>query len=276
MAAPDLATLQREFLAYLTANEPNIAATIVETATVSAATRLRIYQHAYGARLTDALQDNFPALFALLGDDGFAELARLYIHYYPSQHFSLRYFGEQLTTLLTNYAPYRERPYLAEMAAFEWTVWAAFDAADTPVITLADLQAIPPEHWTELGFVLHPSCHLLSLHWDIPLTWQALQHDPQAPFHPPTHSETATVWLVWRQELRTYFRSLSTDEAWALTQIQQGRQHRFAQLCEGLCAWVNPEQAPPRVAKLLQTWLADGLIHSVIACATAKPKPLIA
>lgn len=257
--APALADLQHDFLHYLRAADAGqhaIAHAVQGTGKVSADLRLRIYANAYLARLIDALQENFPALHTLLGDQGFYELAGQYIHRHPSTHFSLRYFGHRLAALLQQQPPYCRQPVLSEMAQFEWAVWAAFDAADVIPATLADVQAIAAERWGELVFDLHPSCQLLNLQWNVPALWQAITDEAAA--IDPEQAEYPSGWLVWRQDLATYFRMLEVDEAWALARVQQGES--FACLCEGICEWVDAEHAAARVVGFLQVWLADGVV----------------
>lgn len=254
ITTPLLADLQQDFLHYLQHEQCGIEQMILSTEQVSADLRLRIYSNAYWSRLTEALQENFPALHTLLGDDDFYQLAETYIRRYPSRHFSLRYFGDRLTDLLRE-APYAEQGVLAEMAQFEWAVWAAFDAEDTVPASLGDIQSVLPNQWGELVFVLHPSCGLLQLNWNVPQLWQAITNEaePMA-----LQQGVATGWLVWRQGLGTYFRALEADEAWLLASLQ--RDNSFAALCEGIGQWTEPEQATGRVVELLQVWLADGVV----------------
>ncbi|MEZ5536324.1 MAG: DNA-binding domain-containing protein [Thiolinea sp.] len=251
---PSLAGLQQDFLRYLQYEQRDIEPVILSTERVSADLRLRIYANAYWSRLSEALQENFPALHTLLGDDDFHELAESYIRRYPSQHFSLRYFGDRLTELLQQ-PPYAGQSVLAEMARFEWAVWAAFDAADVVPATLEDIQSVPPEQWGDLVFELHPSCQLLELKWNVPVLWQAMA-DEAEPIAP--EQGEATNWLIWRQGLGTYFRTAEADEAWALSRLQQGSS--FAALCEGLGEWVGVDHAVTRVVGFLQTWLNDGVV----------------
>lgn len=252
-----LADLQHDFLQYLRyPGESHIVSSVLSTEKVSADLRLKIYANAYLSRLVEALQDNFPALHTLLGDDDFYALAEQYIRQYPSRSFSLRYFGDRLTDLLEQHAPYAEQSVLAEMARFEWAVWGAFDAPDVIPATLDDLQAIPPEELGNLVFDLHPSGQLLMLQWNVAELWQAITDEAE-----PIAAEQAEYpqgWLVWREGLGTYFRLLEVDEAWALLKVQEGE--NFAYLCEGVCEWVDAEHAAARVAGFMQTWLADGVV----------------
>lgn len=74
----------------------------------------------------------------------------------------------------------------------------------------------------------------------------------------PEAGEYPKSWLVWRQDLRTYFRSLSVDEAWAVDTAAGGSS--FADICEGLCEWIDAQNVAAHAAGLLKRWVADGLV----------------
>lgn len=256
---PSLVQIQHDFLVYLQQQDATIRSLVSGTEKVGVTTRLGIYANAYSARLLETLQEHFPGLHTLLGDEAFSELAQHYIDKHPSRHFSLRYFGHQLAGLLRKHPAYAQQPVLTEMAEFEWSVWTAFDAPDSVSADLDSLRAIPAERWGDLCFKLHPSCQLLDLKWNVPALWQAIQ-EAAGPIA-PEQADYPVVWLIWRQALQTFFRALEVDEAWALLQVQQ--QTDFSALCEGICEWVEAEHAPARIVSFLQGWLEDGLVEHV-------------
>jgi hypothetical protein len=65
-------------------------------------------------------------------------------------------------------------------------------------------------------------------------------------------------WLLWRQDLRTYFRSLATGEAEALGAAREGQS--FGELCTLLCAEFGEDQAPATAAGFLRGWVESGLL----------------
>lgn len=76
-------------------------------------------------------------------------------------------------------------------------------------------------------------------------------------------SDYPVAWLVWRQDLLTYFRSLNVDEAWALDALRRGE--TFAAICEGLTEWIDAQNVAVHAAGLLKQWLIDGLISEIRA-----------
>ncbi len=226
----------------------------------NAASRLAIYANAYRLRLIEALTTDFTALHTLTGDDLFERICRGYIDANPSTHYSIRYFGSHLSTFLADTSPYHETPVLAEMAALEWALTLAFDAADDPVLDETALASLPVAAWPGMRVRLHASVQCRVFHWNAPELWSAIdrQHAPEAPV---AYSEPHT-WLIWRRALQTYFRPLEDTEAWALNCLREGAD--FAALCSGLCARVEPSQVGLQAASYLKGWLQAGLVSEII------------
>lgn len=256
-----LAGLQADFQDYLLGRSNTMASRVNNTAKADAGLLLSVYRHAYGARLTEALGEDFDVLRQLVGDDAFAEIGATYAEACPSSHFSLGQFGHGLADFLTATAPWSERPYLGELARFEWTLRRAFDAADATAITAAALVGIPGDAWPGLTFRLLPSLRRLDLAWTVPQAWQAIKSGANA-ILPPAQVALTVAWAIWRPELTIEFRSLEPDEADALDMLAHGE--NFAALCEHLCQWVDAEAAPARAAGLLRGWIDQGMVAEAI------------
>lgn len=256
MSASTLAQRQREIQARLLGSGRDPQGIVLGDARLSAAQRLDIYADAYRARLCEALVADFGALHAYLGDEQFERLAHAYLEAFPSRHFSLRGFGENLSTFLRERSPYAQHPELCELARFEWALCAAFDAADAAPAVAAGLAAVAPDGWGELRFDFHPSMRCIALRGNIPALWSALC-EKQTP--PALRLEqAATVWLIWRRDLKLLFRPLDAPEAAALEGLREGES--FARLCERLSEIIDEAQVPQRAAGFLRQWLDDGLI----------------
>ncbi len=254
-----LHTLQSDFQSYLIHGGEHMLGRVTGTAKVGAQTRLAIYYDAYRLRLLEALDSNYPALHAWIGDEEFEKLGLAYLGAYPSTHFSIRYFGHRLPDYLATKDAYRDKPYLREMAALEWAMSEAFDAPDSPLIGLDDMAAIPPDAWPEMRLQFHASLHRLDLRWNIPGIWKAIKEDQ--PPEEPREGEWPQAWIVWRQDLKTFYRSLSVDEAWALDAARTGGS--FAAICEGLCEWIDAQNVAVQAAALLKRWIVDDLIREI-------------
>jgi hypothetical protein len=251
-----LAGVQGDFQDYLLRGGDAVEGHVVGTARVPLATRLSVYGDAYRARLSEALQANFPALAKLLDTEDFGVLASHYVAAHDSSFFSIRYYGHELPQFLSTHPHYVEAPVLAELARWEWTMTGAFDAADATPLTHAALSRFSPQRWAQLRFTWHPSVARLGLAWNVPQLWQALNDETERPA--ASLNREPVQWLLWRQGLTTYFRSLPATEARALDAARDG--WPFGELCALLCDELGDEQAPAQAATLLRGWIDAGLI----------------
>lgn len=254
-----LIKLERDFLGCMLEDRLDMAGQVVSTARAGAEERVKIYVEGYRLRLLEVLQDNFTGLHALLGDEDFDHLGRAYIDAHPSTHPSVRWFSQHLARFLQSTPPYDAQPYLAEMAAFEWTQGLVFDAIDAPVAGVQALAAVAPDAWAGLRFQLHPTVHLLTLEWNIPVAWQVLDAGEAPELR---QADAPATWLLWRADLLTHWRSLGEDEVWALNAVVEGKS--FGELCEGLCQWHDPSGIAMQAAGFLKRWLTDGLLTAVL------------
>lgn len=251
-----LRELQEAVQAYVLCGDRRIDSEVVVTERMDAQTRLDIYAEAYRLRLIEALGSDFHALWTLLGKDAFDALGNAYIEAHPSRYFSIRYFGQHMARFLALTTPYRDRPWLAALAAFEWALGEAFDAADAAPLTLEAMAAMPAVGWPAMRLELHPSVRRLDLAWNASAMWLAVDQDQAPP--PPDPLPSAIPYVIWRQGLRTLFRSLPEDEAWALDSA--AAQRPFGEICEGLCRWSLEAEVSTRAAGLLRQWIEDGMV----------------
>ena len=249
-----LAELQRDFQRHVMHGHERIVEAVETSERVPATTRLAIYSEAYRLRLTDALASTLPRLQELLGQDEFAKVASEYIDLCPSSYASIRWFGDRLPALLDR--SYRNRPWIAELARWEWAIAAAFDAADGEPIGVEALGAIPPERWPLLQFEFHPAVQLIRMKTNAPTLFKALSEETPVP--EGTKLDEPQCWLIWRESLKTQYRSLAADEAAALEQARTGG--TFESLCDTLCQWHEPDAVPMQAAGMLKRWVVEQMI----------------
>ena len=254
-----LPQIQDAFQGYLLRGDDAVQALVVGTERVPIETRLSIYGDGYCSRLIEALQANFPVLSELLGEADFAALGTVYVRSHDSPFFSIRYYGNALADFLATEPEYSGAPVLADLARWEWMMTEVFDAADAEAVTVANLAQLAPEEWAELRFGLHPSVRRLGLAWNAPQIWNAVSDKEEPP--EVEFSATPVEWVLWRQELRTYFRSLQPGEAGALQAVRDGQS--FGELCTLLCAEFGEEAAPSQAAGFLRAWVESGMLTAV-------------
>ena len=256
---PALRELQRDLQRHLVGADDAIVEAIVDAPPLPTLERLGIYRNAYRVRLIEALDDTYPVLHAVLGDEVFAVLGEEFVAAHPSVHRSIRWYGSELAEFLRRQPPYAEQPIFAELALLEWTLAEVFDAADANPKPRAALSAIDPSAWSELHFEFHPSLRRLALKWNTTAVWQAMSHEEMPP--DPECAEYPVPWLLWRQDLQNYFRSMPDDEAAALESALRGE--NFGEICAALAEWLPEEEIPLRAAGLLGLWADSGIIVAI-------------
>lgn len=267
MSGPTLAQTQRLLWRLITAPE-GAAAGLAQLGSTDRATasglvlgdqrlsgvqRLDIYANMYFYRLHDALKEDFAAVCAILGEHRFHNLVTDYLIAHPPSHYSLRYAGGQLPGFLHHYAATQDWPFLADLAALEWAILDAFDAADTPALLAETLAAVPQQRWPDLRLQLSPSLRLLDLSWPVDEIWkQARQGDAAAPERHPT------ALRIWRQNFTVYHRRIDAAERAALRVAGGGG--CFAEICEQVALEADEVGGAERAVALLRRWLDDDLL----------------
>ena len=255
-----LRDLQLRFQDYLVSDSDAIEADIISTEDALAEHRLGAYYNAYRIRLIDVLAVDYAALEKIMGREAFEDMALDYLRCYPSQHPSVRWFGQHLPAYLQAHYQGEDAAFLQEMASYEWAQATVFDAADSArLFQLEDMAGIEPEDWPLLGFEFQPAVLWLDLYWNVPQIESALDNDLEAPQR--EYSDIPQRWLLWRREFKTHWRSLEVHEAWAIEQATAGAS--FAEICEGLLEWVDAEQVALVAAGFLKQWISDQLLLRV-------------
>lgn len=256
-----LPRIQGDFQSYLLGGaSAGIEQHVAGTQKVPVATRLGIYGDGYLSRLIEALEANFPTLSQLLGEEDFGALATAYVRSHDSPFFSIRYYGDGLARFLAADPAYAGAPVLADLARWEWAMTEVFDAADAVAIGTDTLAQVAPESWAGLRFDWHPSVRRLALAWNAPQIWKAVSDDAEPP--EVAFSAEPVEWLLWRQDLRTYFRSLQPPEGAALDAARAGRS--FGELCALLAQMLGEAEAPAKAAGFLREWAESGLIVAAV------------
>lgn len=250
-----LHNLQQNFMGYLLGGSASrIVENIVSTPQRSASQRMQFYGNAYRLRLKEALSTDYERLHAYLGDELFENLMDRYIDLYPSSHPSLRYFGAHMVELVSTAEPFIQWPEVTEIARIEQAFNNSFDASNTEIITLQQLQSLAPEAWTTFSLTFHDSVQLLPQQANSFQIWQALseQHTP------PEKTDDHSTWLIWRQDLVSRYRSLQQPELSALQTALCGGS--FVDICEVLMTFYNEQETPQQAIGLLQQWIHDQMV----------------
>ena len=255
----DLPRTQQAFQDGLLDRSPDILAHVRGNARESAETMFGVYRNAYWARLVESLGVDFPGLKALAGDQAFDRMARAYIAKHPSQHPSIRWAGRKFPEFLAGEAPWRDDPWFADMARFDWALAFAFDAPDAPAAGRADLVGVPPEFWGSIRLRFHPTLDAFRIATPVDDARPRLLENAGIALDRAARRERAV--MAWRIEYDVKFRAIDLLEHDALRAMQEGA--TFGDMCELVARSVDPETAPLRAAQILQGWLEWGIVATI-------------
>lgn len=141
------------------------------------ATRFAVYRNNVVVSLIDVLADSCPVTQALVGDEFFRAMARLFVNHEPPRSRVLAFYGESFPTFIEAFPPAASVPYLADIARLEMLRMRAYHAADAvelPADAIAQLTA-QSDDLPELRIEFHPSVGLLCSRYAVVSLWAAHQ-----------------------------------------------------------------------------------------------------
>ncbi len=251
-----LRELQGLFQRRVLQGDPRIDAELSGATSVDFMGRLSTYTKGYRSRLVEALSTTFPAFKAVLGDDEFERLTREFIETAPSRHYSIRYYGQGLAAFVRTARTEPDVSVLYDLAQWEWLLAEVFDAADDAPIGAESLAAIAPEIWPTVSFVLRACVRPITTHSNAVQWWRWARDNAVMPA--AYERAPAASWRLWRQDVRTLFRSMDAGETAALAVACQAG--TFDQICASIAEVTGPDEAPLRAASILKSWFADQII----------------
>jgi hypothetical protein len=169
---PRLAEQQRLFAGAILDPALPVPATVVDPDGRPCPKRFGVYRNNVIAGLIEALQDSFPAVCRLLGEDYFRAIARLHVTSRPPRSAVLLEYGADFPAFIAGFEPLAALPYLAEVARIERAWCEAYHAAEAPSLDPAALAAIAPARVGALRFTLHPSVRLVRCRYPALTIWR--------------------------------------------------------------------------------------------------------
>ena len=241
--------------------------------------RLGIYAEMYFLRLQEVLRESFPKLATVTApvtsadESAFNALCTDYLDANPSRHPSLRHLGDRLPAFLGR--PAAERPrcpelpdWAADLAELEWQRYDVFDEADAELLSMARLQALPPQCFPSLPIHLIPAHRRVTVEHAVEDVWRSINKSGHttATFEEP--ERRSGQLLIWRQDNFVYHRRVAASELAPLAAAAAGT--TFAEVCEVIAADLEraaeagaPAEDPAKASfALLARWATDGLLQA--------------
>ncbi len=124
--------------------------------------RFAVYRNNVMSGLVTALGDNFPTVQRLVGTEFFRAMARVFVQQSPPVSPLIFRYGETFPAFIAEFEHARHLTFLPEVARLEWLWLESWHAADSRVLTPAELAAASPEHLADLRFAPHPATRLFA------------------------------------------------------------------------------------------------------------------
>lgn len=252
MKPPSLEALQHAFQTSMLSEKNMLETSVKSPKAMTKKSRIQIYKSSFYERITRALQQDFPLLFAIIGEAGFESLVVDYVSAFPPRHYSLRYAGENLSHFI------RQKEIalsaFADLAALEWAWCHAQFYQSLPRISLSDLsQLLENDGAQECVFTAHPCAYYIKTEYSIRSLWDAFQATKKA--GEIKKMADHDVFLIWSGIDGPVRYSLNNHEEIFFQLLQ--KQLPFEQVCIALAD--SGADDLTWVGKTLHTWVKEGL-----------------
>lgn len=142
--------------------------------------RFDVYRNNVTVGLTNALNDAFPVVAALVGTEFFAAMAQAYLRHEPPASPILFEYGDGFADFISTFKATDGLPYLADVARLERAATKAYHAADEQSVEISMLSGVDDSTLADLRLRMHPSLALISSQWPVASIWHAHQSDDPA------------------------------------------------------------------------------------------------
>jgi hypothetical protein len=183
--------------------------------------RLRVHASGYPARISEALQESFPAVAHVLGEGAFHALAHRYIAGVALKSYNLNDAGEALPRFLEADQLTRDLPFLPDLARLEWQVARAFHAHQQPPFDATAAADWTLDDWARVTMRFQVSVALVESDWPIRTIWEC-RETPIEEIDLDLRNGADRV-LVYRSHDTVVCESLDDAEAQALGALFAGQ-----------------------------------------------------
>jgi hypothetical protein len=137
----------------------DIQSYIASTEELNRNERMQLYNEAYWYRLIDALQEEFPMLVRLFGEDNFTRTFAIdYLDKCPPRHWSLNLIGDRFLSWLEASYQGNDKKLVEICASIDWTCQHIFLAKSHLPLVISDAKT-----FVSSEIALQPTVQLLSL-----------------------------------------------------------------------------------------------------------------
>ena len=168
------------------------------------ARRFGVYRNNVYTSLIDVLAGRLPVVARLVGEEFFRAMARAYVEQEPPRSAVLIRYGAGFAAFVARFPPAAPLAYLADIAALEWALHAAYHAADATPLPLAEL-ACAVDRAADAKLTLHPSLGVVRSSYPIVSIFEL---NTQAGEVPATRHQGGEDAIIVRPRLEVEIRRL--------------------------------------------------------------------
>jgi hypothetical protein len=224
--------------------------------------QLNVYREQFWLRHMGALEEDFPSLVHLLGEEAWNDLGAAYLAAHPPDSFTLRDLGKKLSEFVHRVAPYSRDVFLYDLARVEWAFVEAFDAADAPPLDVSTIGAAGEDEWARATVVFHPAMQRLALSYPAD-EYRAAVRSKAVP-GPERPSPSPRYLVVYRGPENLQYIDIEPLAFALLEKLSRG--DALGAACERLAIETRANDASElegRVGGWFQQWAAFGWISAV-------------
>jgi hypothetical protein len=182
-----------------------------------AGARFSVYRNNVAVSLTEALEQTFPVVRKLIGEENFKAVAGVYLRAHPPTSPILSTYGDSFPGFLETFEPLLHLGYLPDTARLEQAMVRSYHAADATPLDPSVFSDIAAEDLPGLRLTFAPSVRLLRSPWPIHGIWR---FNTQADAPQPPHQ--AQDILITRPEYDPVPRLLASGAAAFISALGRG------------------------------------------------------
>ena len=215
---PSLLEQQSQFVRALFDPSEEVEVLLRATQGSSVKQGLSIYRNNVFSNYRHVLNNIYPVIQRLVGEDFFAAMCDEYIRTTPSQSGDVRNYGAAFAGFIETYSASQNLVYLPDVARIEWACHQVLNKPDSTIFDVAQLAQIPPEQLAQSRIELCAASALVSSPYPAIKIWQTNQPDYTGDNHVDLDAG-AEYGLVLRQQFAVALHPLSAVEFEFLSQL---------------------------------------------------------
>lgn len=181
--------------------------------------QLSIYRTHVVNTLSGVVEETFPMVNALVGEEFLHTMAMHFVMKNPPSEACLNHYGSDFSAFIATYEAAVKLPYLPDCARLDWAMNKAYYALKTMPLTTDDLSTIDPKRYEDVMFSISPNIQLVES--DYPLH-QIYEFCAEQSGKDLSIDGMADYLMVARINHKSQIIKLSAAEHALLMQIQSG------------------------------------------------------